>query len=157
MNTIKFINKYKLFFITIVCAAVVLASSNSVDAQAFESRQLLGSNEAPPVTTTGSGTLDGNYNTKTKVITLNLKWSLGNKDDTTTMGHIHKGEAGVSGPVVIPFTDLPKGSTDQEFNFVSQPLTTEQEADLKAGSYYANIHSTTYPGGELRAQLILKK
>ena len=68
-----------------------------------------------------------------------------------------KGEVGVSGPVVIPFTDLPKGSTDQEFNFVSQPLTAEQEEELKAGSYYVNIHSTSYPGGELRGQLILKK
>ena len=156
MNTIKFINKYKLFFITIVCAAVVFASCNSGDTQAFQSGKLLGSNEAPPVTTTGSGTLDGNYNTKTKEITLNLKWSLGNKDDTTTMGHIHKGEVGVSGPVVIPFTKLPNGSTNQEFNFVSQPLTAEQEASLKAGSYYVNIHSTTSPGGELRAQLLLK-
>lgn len=156
MDTIKFINKYKLFFIAILCAAVVFASCKSDDTQAFETKQLLGSNEAPPVTTSGSGTLDGNYNTKTKEITLDLKWSLGNKDDTTTMGHIHKGAVGVSGPVVIPFTGLPKGSTDQQFNFVSQPLTAEQEEDLKAGSYYVNIHSTTHPGGELRAQLILK-
>lgn len=156
MNTTKFINKYKLFFITIVCAAVVFASCKSSDTQAFQSKQMLGSSEAPPVTTTGTGTLDGNYNTKTKVITLDLKWSLGNKDDTTTMGHIHKGAEGVSGPVVIPFTDLPKGSTDQEFKFVSEPLTAEQESDLKAGSYYVNIHSTTFPAGELRAQLLLK-
>ncbi|MEO8823019.1 MAG: CHRD domain-containing protein [Ginsengibacter sp.] len=156
MKTIKFINKYKLFFITVVCAAVVLASCSSGDTQAFQPKQMLGSSEAPPVTTSGSGTLDGNYNSKTKEITLDLKWSLGNKDDTTTMGHIHKGAEGVSGPVVIPFTELPKGSTDQEFKFVSQPLTAEQEEDLKAGAYYVNIHSNTFPAGELRAQLLLK-
>ena len=157
MNTIKSINSYKLFFITFVCAAVIFASCKSSDTQAFETAQLLGSNEAPPVTTKGSGTVEGNYNTKTKVITLNLKWSLGNPGDTTTMGHIHQGAVGVSGPVFIPFTNLPSGSTDQQFNFTSQPLTGEQEADLMAGSYYVNVHSNTYPGGELRAQLVLKK
>ncbi len=90
------------------------------------------------------------------MITLNLKWSLGNPGDTTTMGHIHKGAAGVSGPVVIPFEALPSGATDQQFSFTSQPLTAEQEAELKAGDYYVNIHSNANPGGELRGQLILK-
>lgn len=156
MNTIKLINSYKLFFITVVCAAVLFTSCNNSDTQAFETAQLSGSNEAPPVTTTGSGTVEGNYNTKTKVITLNLKWSLGNPGDTTTMGHIHKGAAGVSGPVVVPFEGLPSGATDQQFSFTSQPLTTEQESELKAGDYYVNIHSNTNPGGELRGQLILK-
>ena len=156
MNTIKLIKLYKLFFITVVCAAVLFTSCNSSDTQAIETAQLSGSNEAPPVTTKGSGTVDGNYNTKTKVITLNLKWSLGNPGDTTIMGHIHKGAAGVSGPVVFPFVGLPTGATDQKFSFTSQPLTDEQETDLKAGDYYVNVHSNAYPGGELRAQLILK-
>ncbi|MEO6894056.1 MAG: CHRD domain-containing protein [Ginsengibacter sp.] len=156
MNAIKLINKYKIFFIILVCGAMVFASCSSGDTQAFQSKEMLGSSEVPAVTTTGKGTLEGNYNTKTKEITLDLKWSLGNPNDTTTMGHIHKGAEGVSGPVVIPFTDLPKGSTDQEFKFVSQPLTPEQESDLKAGSYYVNIHSNSFPAGELRAQLLLK-
>lgn len=72
------------------------------------------------------------------------------------MGHIHKGAAGVSGPVVIPFEALPSGATDQQFSFTSPPLTAEQEAELKAGDYYVNIHSNANPGGELRGQLILK-
>jgi hypothetical protein len=72
------------------------------------------------------------------------------------MGHIHKGAVGVSGPVVIPFADLPSGSTNQEYHFTSPSLTAEQEADLKAGNYYVNIHSNANPGGELRAQLNLK-
>ena len=156
MNTIKLINSYKLFFITVVCAAVLFTSCNNSDTQALETAQLSGSNQAPPVTTKGSGTVEGNYDAKTKVITLNLKWSLGNPGDTTTMGHIHKGATGISGPVVIPFADLPSGATDQQFTFTSEPLTAGQETELKAGDYYVNIHSNTDPGGELRAQLILK-
>jgi len=156
MKPTRFINSYKLFFITLVCAAVAFTSCNSSDAQAFKTQQFLGSNEVPANSSTGSGTLDGNFNTKTKVVTLNLKWSLGKTGDTSTMAHIHKGAVGVGGPVVIPIKGLPSGSTNQEFSFVSGPLTAEQEAELKAGSYYVNIHSNTYPGGELRAQLILK-
>jgi hypothetical protein len=157
MNSNKFFSPKKLlFFAAFLFTAVFFISCKNNDTQNFETKQLLGTNEAPPVTTKGSGSVEGNFNSKTKVITLHLSWSLGNPGDTTTMGHIHKGAVGESGPVVIPLLDLPKGSTDQHFNFVSQPITSEQEADLKAGSYYVNIHSNTDPGGELRAQLILK-
>ena len=156
MNTVKLINSFKLFFVAALGMAVIFTSCQSSDTQDFKTMDLSGANQTPPVSTTGSGTVEGNYNTKTKVITLDLKWSLGNPNDTTTMGHIHKGAVGVSGPVVIPFTDLPSGSEDQHFHFTSAPLTDEQEADLKAGNYYVNIHSNTNPGGELRAQLNLK-
>jgi hypothetical protein len=149
-------NSYKLFCVAALCIAVIFTSCKSSDTQDFKTMNLSGANQAPPVSTTGSGTLEGSYNTKTKEITLDLKWSLGNPNDTTTMGHIHKGAVGVSGPVVIPFTDLPSGSTNQQYHFTSPPLTAEQEADLKAGNYYVNIHSNANPGGELRAQLNLK-
>lgn len=156
MKTVKFINAYSLWFIAVLCSAVIFTSCENNGTHEFKSMELSGANQAPPVSTTGSGTLEGNYNPETKVITLNLKWSLGNPADTTTMGHIHKGAVGESGPVVIPFENFPSGSTDQEFKFTSEPLTVEQEADLNAGVFYTNIHSNTNPGGELRAQLVLK-
>lgn len=156
MNTIKLFRSYKLFFVAAVCSTVFFTSCSSSDTLTIKPAQLSGSNEAPPVTTTGSGTVDGTYNTKTKEITLNLKWSLGNSGDTTLMGHIHKGAVGVSGPVVVPLKGLPSGATDQQFTFTSEPLTAEQETDLKAGDYYVNIHSNSHPGGELRAQLVLQ-
>jgi hypothetical protein len=34
-----------------------------------------------------------------------------------------------------------------------QTLNAEQEADLKAGLYYVNLHSATYTDGEIRGQL----
>ncbi len=37
----------------------------------------------------------------------------------------------------------------------SQVLTPAQELDLLAGNMYTNVRSTTYPNGELRAQLTL--
>lgn len=32
-------------------------------------------------------------------------------------------------------------------------VTAAQVADLMAGLWYVNLHTTSYPGGELRAQL----
>jgi hypothetical protein len=34
-----------------------------------------------------------------------------------------------------------------------QTLNAEQVTDLKAGLYYVNLHSATYPNGEIRGQL----
>jgi hypothetical protein len=33
-------------------------------------------------------------------------------------------------------------------------LTSQEEADLLSGNWYLNLHSNTYPGGEIRGQLI---
>lgn len=33
-------------------------------------------------------------------------------------------------------------------------ITPAQVAQLKAGLYYVNIHSTTFPGGEVRGQIV---
>ena len=156
MIVIKFFRKNKFMILAALFMAVIITSCQNNEELALKTMQLSGASEAPPNNSTGSGTVEGNYNSKTKIVSLTIKWSLGNASDTTTMGHIHKGAVGESGPVVIPFVGLPSGSKDQEYHFTSEPLTTEQEADLKAGNYYANIHSSAHPAGELRAQLVLE-
>jgi CHRD domain len=68
------------------------------------------------------------------------------------MWHIHKGAVGVAGPVVL---DL--GTTfTSPFSFSTSALTAEQEADLKAGLYYVNIHTIAVPSGEIRGQLAVQ-
>jgi hypothetical protein len=62
--------------------------------------------------------------------------------------HIHKGGAGVAGPVVVPF-----GAS-----FKAKGCTTTTAALAAAilkhpGQYYVNVHNKTYPGGALRGQL----
>jgi len=66
--------------------------------------------------------------------------------------HIHVGPRKVAGPIVIP---LAVGSgTD----WTVQACTTADTALLQAvaanpGDYYANVHTPTFPGGEIRGQL----
>ncbi len=63
--------------------------------------------------------------------------------------HIHLGRIGVNGGVVFGLTS--------DFNGTSAngtlTLTEAQQRDLMTGQYYINLHSTTYPGGEIRGQI----
>ena len=94
------------------------------------------------------GSVTGKFNSSTKILTLQVNY-LGL---TPTMWHIHKGAVGVAGPVVL---DL--GTTFvSPFNFTTSALDATQEADLKAGLYYVNIHSAAVPSGEIRGQLTVK-
>lgn len=100
------------------------------------------------VNSKAKGTVVGSYNPTTKILTVTLNHS----DITPTAWHIHKGAEGVAGPVIF---DL--GSTfTSPFTYTSMALTTEQEADLKAGLFYVNVHSKMAPSGEIRGQLSAK-
>ena len=105
---------------------------------------LKGSGEVPanPSTATGNTTLT--YNGATKTFTAVTSYS-GIKP---TMGHIHKAAVGQNGPVVFPFTELASPIT-----LTSAPLTDDQVNALFKDSMYVNLHTTKYPGGEIRGQL----
>jgi CHRD domain len=64
------------------------------------------------------------------------------------LGHIHQAPAGINGSVIVPFTLAGQGATG------SQVLTQPQADDLLAGNLYANIHSSTFMGGEIRGQIM---
>jgi hypothetical protein len=94
------------------------------------------------------GSVTGKFNNSTKVLTLQINY-LGL---TPTMWHIHKGAAGVAGPVVLNLGD----TFGSPFNFTTSALDATQEADLKSGLYYVNIHTAAVPSGEIRGQLTVK-
>lgn len=62
--------------------------------------------------------------------------------------HIHSGEPGVAGGVVIPFDD-PSSPIIGENLLLSPQLAS----DLREGLLYVNVHSPAHPGGEIRGQL----
>jgi hypothetical protein len=66
------------------------------------------------------------------------------------MAHIHKGAAGVSGPVAVPFAPLAGGKSQG-----CAPVSKELADDLLAhpADYYVNVHTPQFPKGAIRGQL----
>ena len=64
--------------------------------------------------------------------------------------HIHRGPAGVDGPVVVPFEakDINSGSS-----CVAAGATVAKAIAADPAAYYLNIHTPTKPAGALRGQL----
>ena len=69
----------------------------------------------------------------------------------TTASHIHRGGAGVNGPVVVPFT-----APGADGNSSGCTATTGALIDEIIGNpagFYVNVHTKEHPGGAIRAQL----
>lgn len=105
---------------------------------------LTGANETPPNFSAASGTSVATYNTTTKILTVTTTYT----GLTPVAGHIHIGVVGVSGPVEFPFTSLAS-----PISFTSSALSATDETDLLENKLYVNLHSSTYPGGEIRGQV----
>ena len=85
-------------------------------------------------------------------------------------GHFHRAPSGANGPIVLSFffnsagvatNGVTPGTTDLEINkAIARTITKTQLdailSDLRAGNLYANVHTPTRPGGEVRGQLIRK-
>lgn len=128
-----------LLMVAIFCALSVPALAQ----QKFQA-QLNGAQEVPPNQTHGNGTaqatLDGN--------TLHYTVEYSGLSGPATAAHIHgPADPNHNAPVVIPFANPAspiKGTA---------PLNEQQQADLKSGKYYVNVHTQQNPAGEIRGQL----
>ncbi|MPR36412.1 CHRD domain-containing protein [Salmonirosea aquatica] len=103
-------------------------------------------NTIPRSTSSAQGSAVLEYNKVTKVLTYNVTY----QGLTPTAGHIHKAEpAWETGPVIIPFANVGTSPITG-----SATLTPEQEDLLSFGNLYINLHTTQYPQGEIRGQIL---
>jgi hypothetical protein len=65
--------------------------------------------------------------------------------------HIHSGDAGTSGPIVVQFQAPGASGSSSGCAAAARPLV----AKILAGGagYYVNVHTTDFPGGAVRGQL----
>jgi hypothetical protein len=96
------------------------------------------------VTTTATGTTTATYNATTRELSYIITWS-GLGSDPVGM-HFHD-----AGPIIIPIENFPVSVSGTYSGKAT--LTAEQANDLAAGKIYSQIHTTTYPGGEVIATL----
>jgi hypothetical protein len=73
--------------------------------------------------------------------------------DNVTAAHIHEGAPGANGPVIVPL--FGGSGVFDPANPISGTLTLTptQVMKLLAGDYYINVHTSDFPGGEVRGQV----
>lgn len=107
---------------------------------------LTGAQETPPNTSAATGTARFVLDAETRTMFGTVETS----GVTGVAAHIHTGAIGVQAGVTIPFTGGPTSWT-----MPSTVLNDAQVTALTTGNFYANVHSTALPGGEIRGQLYL--
>ena len=71
---------------------------------------------------------------------------------TATMAHIHLGDIGVDGAIIVPLAETAAGSGTWAVP-AGTVLTDPQATAFAAGGLYFNAHSAANPGGEVRGQI----
>ena len=155
---------------TLLLAGALLVAPRA-KADGIFTATLLGSGEVPPTGSSATG-----------LITVTLTGNILSVDETfsgliggpAAAAHIHCCVGpGVNAPVAIPFVSFPNttsGSYSNTFDLTQSSVYTAAfetanggtaagaestlVAALFAGQTYANIHNATFPGGEIRGQLI---
>ena len=142
-------NYLKLLFVSLVFTTFISCKKDDKpvsDIVTFKAT-LSGTNEVPSNTSMASGSSTLTYNKSTKTFSIVTTYS----GLTPTMGHIHKAVKGINGAVIFPFTNVGTSPIKLESS-----LTDEQFQAMEKDSMYVNLHTTAFPGGEIRGQLMKK-
>ena len=71
---------------------------------------------------------------------------------TATAAHVHLGDTGINGAVIIPLAEATAGGGTWSVP-AGTVLTEAQATAFATGGLYFNAHSTDNPGGEIRGQI----
>jgi hypothetical protein len=112
---------------------------------------LVGTQEVPPNASPATGLATVTLSSDQTTITVDV--SFAGLTAPATASHIHGPAApGSSAPVLFPFANVPVATSgvipEQSF-----PITPAEVTDLQNGQYYVNVHSSTFPSGEIRGWL----
>jgi hypothetical protein len=142
--------------------------------QNLKADELVGYQENPDVSTAASGTFNVSIDDDAQTLTYELSYS--GLEGTVQQSHIHFGKRAVNGGITVFLcSNLGNGPAGTpacpQSGTVSRTVTAsditaaaasqgieagsfaELAAALRAGHAYANVHSSKWPGGEIRAQI----
>lgn len=119
-------------------------------------------NEVPPVNSTAFGSTFVTFDPVNNTIAFDTHAAgIANP----TMSHIHRGPAGQNGPVIINFATSPAQIAGGRASGAG-PITAFQSGNLQpadltnlynpatVSGFYVNVHSSAFPPGEVRGQLV---
>jgi len=127
-------------------------NNNQVNNQPYTiSGDASGAQMVPSVTGTGTGTITGTYDPKTRQLNYTSNWN-GLTGAPTSAG-FYSGARGSSGTAVgTPWT-IASGSTGTGSLTGSMTLTEDQANQFTNGGWYYSYGTDTNPGGEVRGQI----
>jgi len=163
--------------VAVLCAMVLGLTTTVMAADSFGAR-LRGFEEPPPISTPGQGFFFASLDQNETSMSYSLVYF--NLEANVTQAHIHIGQPGVNGGIVLflctnlaPPANVPAPPPCPNApgqNFVTGTLTaanviTQVTQGIAANEFsevidamralvsYVNVHSTLYPGGEVRGQV----
>jgi hypothetical protein len=165
-----------LLAIAVLAAGLLVASLAGASAgkKNLKADDLTGYQENPDISTVATGSFTATLDDDARTITYELTYS--GLEGTVLQAHIHFGKRAVNGGVTVFLCGTaaspgPAGTpTCPESGTVSRTVAAsdilapgtqgieagnyeELVAAMRAGHTYANIHSSKWPGGEIRAQI----
>lgn len=171
-------NRIKLSIALVATGALFLAGT-AVAAGGLKLNEVLnGYEEVPAVSTAATGEFQANVTESDDAINFSISYS--GLEGDVTQAHIHFGQADVNGGISVFFcTNLGNGPAGTPA-CPPAPATVEGTIDaadvigptaqgiapgelaelvraIKAGVTYVNVHTTKFPGGEIRAQVRAKR
>ena len=135
----------KQLVFSIFCAVGLVLSSQANATVIPWTATLNGLQEVSPVGTPGSGSAFGSLDDVSGLLNWNISWS-GLLAPPIAM-HFHNAPFGSNGGVVVHINGLVSASIGS--TVISPFLANE----LKMNRLYINIHTPTFPGGEIRGQV----
>jgi hypothetical protein len=153
-------------------SAFAMAGAGSSKIEALDG--LIGYQEVPAVSTTGGGTFEASVNADDTSFAWTLTYDA--LIGTVTQAHIHFGQRSVNGGISVflcsnlgngpagtqpcpppPATVSGTATASDVIGPAGQGIAAGEFAELlaaiRAGKTYANVHTTLWPGGEIRGQL----
>lgn len=167
--------RHPLSSIAAIAAAMLLGGTASAVADDGLSTRLKGHEEVPAVSTTASGRFKARIDKASNTIHYEISYS--GLEGDVQQSHIHFGQRGVSGGISLwlcqtasrpsPIASTPVCPQAGTVNGVlsasdvigpaGQGIAAGEFAEvlaaIRAGVAYANVHTTKFPGGEIRGQL----
>ncbi len=151
----------------IAAAGLLFAWSYATAGESKEKKfhaRLDGAQETPAISTVATGTFEATLNKAEDELSFELEYS-GLEGGNTLFAHVHIGQFDVAGGVMFflcggggkPACPNGSGTASNIIGPAGQGISPGEFAEalraMRDGIAYANVHTVTYPGGEIRGQI----
>ncbi len=150
--------------VLLVLVATFFLVQSEARADFITTATLLPGNDVPPQSTPALGAAIAFFNSTADSLTVNVAFT--GLSAPATAAHIHFGDPGVNGPIILPFSNptFPGSASASYTTILTTADLTPSPANgintfadainaIAGGHTYVNVHDAVFPIGEIRGQL----